>query len=158
MRTQIAKYEPEQLIDLIRDISEIRSSLSTNAFDPVPATERAQYKRKMRLLTGIEGLLDKCCINVKSRGYTFLVDAICIIIDLKTLDVCLVSDVYPYIADKYNVKNLDTIEHSIRNCIKDGYERYTDGRSDDDLPEIYRNKPTNKKFLLYIAKEVSKMI
>lgn len=156
MRTQIADYDHDTLIDLIRGITEISGNLRTNAFDPVPVSVRADYRRKMKILSIIAELLDEYGINIKSRGYTFITDAVCIVIDMQTLDICFNADVYPYIADKYRIKKIDMIEHSIRNAIAAGYARYKEDPCHDTPLRIYSSKPTNKRFILHIAREAAK--
>lgn len=156
MRTQISKCDPDLIIDLIRNISEINESIRTNVFDPAPASGRDLYRRKMMLHSIIEELLNECGINIKSRGYTFIRDAVCIVIDMQTLDIFLNTDVYPYIAEKYRIKNIDLIEHSIRNCISSGYARYAGDKCNDTTLKIYSSKPTNKRFIFHIAQEAAK--
>ena len=156
MRTQISKCDPDLLIDLIRSISEVSERLRTNVFEAEAASECDDYRRKMILHSIIEDLLNECCINIKSRGYTFIKDAACIVIDMQTLDLFFKTDVYPYIAEKYRVRNTDLIEHSIRNAIGSGYVRFKEDPDHDSAPEIYSSKPTNKKFILHIAQEAVK--
>ncbi len=156
MRTQISNYNPDMIIDLIRGISEISDNLRTNVFDPVPVSGRAQYQRKMQILSIIEDLLNECCINIKSRGYTFIRDAVCIVIDMQTHDICFKADVYPYIADKYRIRKIDLIEHSMRNAIGSGYIRCKEEPGHEAALKIYSSKPTNKRFILNIAQEAAR--
>ena len=62
------------------------------AFDPSADNEKIMYERYIRLLETIYNVLNEYNINVKCKGYTFMKDAICIITDLKRMDICLEKD------------------------------------------------------------------
>ena len=82
-------------------------------------------------------------------------DAICIITDRRSLDICLVKEVYPYIAEKHRVKSLYKIEHSIRNALDAAYKKCRSTYPERDcLLNSFDEKPTNKKFLLLAVQEV----
>ena len=115
------------------------------AFNPSVDTEKDDYQRNMKLLTAIYDVLNEYSISVKYKGYTFIKEAICIITDLRRMDVCLEKEVYPLIAKKYDAGGTYTVEHGIRNAISSAY-----CRSDSLM-----TKPTNKTFLLMAAQEVS---
>ncbi len=101
-------------------------------------------------------LPDENGINIKSQGYTFLRDAICIIIDRRCLDICLIKEVYPYIAEKHRVKSISKVEHSIRNALDAAYKKCRTEYPDRDcILNTFERKPTNKKFLLIAVQEVS---
>jgi len=118
------------------------------AFDPSADNEKIMYERYIRLLETIYNVLNEYNINVKCKGYTFMKDAICIITDLKRMDICLEKEVYPLIAKKYAAAGTDTIEHGIRNALKTA-EFKTD---------LLMPRPTNKLFLLMAAQEVSERL
>ena len=115
------------------------------AFNPSAENEKTIYERNIRLTETIYNVLNDYNINVKCKGYTFMKDAICIITDLKRLDICLEKEVYPLIAKKYDLAGTDTIEHDIRNALKTA-----EFKSDILMP-----RPTNKLFLLTAAQKVS---
>ena len=115
------------------------------AFNPIIESDKDNYQRNARLLTAIYDVLNKYSISVKCKGYTFIKDAICIITDLRRMDVCLEKEVYPLIADKYDTGGTYTVEHGIRNAISSAYCR----------SDFLKTKPTNKTFLLMAAQEVS---
>ena len=123
------------------------------AFNPSVATDRDQYQRSMRLIKAIYDVLNEKNINIKSRGYTFMKDAICIITDLKSMDVCLSKEVYPLIADKYHLTGTYVIEHAIRNAIKSACRASEKGADEGSRgPDV---PSTNKPFLLMATQEVS---
>ena len=115
------------------------------AFDPSADNEKIMYERYIRLLETIYNVLNEYNINVKCKGYTFMKDAICIITDLKRMDICLEKEVYPLIAKKYAAAGTDTIEHGIRNALNTA-EFKTD---------LLMPRPTNKLFLLMAVQEVN---
>ena len=126
------------------------------AFNPTQSTDKDMYQRNIRLLNTITDVLDENCINIKSQGYTYLKDAICIVTDRRSLDICLVKEVYPYIAEKHRVKSLSKIEHSIRNALDSAYKTCKNQYPDKDcILNSFNEKPTNKKFLLRAVQEVS---
>lgn len=115
------------------------------AFNPSAEVEKKTYERNILLLETIYNVLNEYKINIKCKGYTFMKDAICIITDLKRMDVCLEKEVYPLIAKKYDAAGTDAIEHGIRNALKTA-EFKTD---------LLMPRPTNKLFLLMAAQEVN---
>ncbi len=110
------------------------------AFDPSPVTDKDLYYRKVKLISTINDVLDDHSINVKTKGYSFIRDAICIITDLERMDICLAKEVYPLIAEKYDAGGPYAIEHGIRNALKSA--------------SSFETKPTNKVFLLTATQEV----
>ena len=167
----ITQSDTKIMKDLVRELSEFNSYVKAGlspfgreymqgnyfyAFSPANSSDKEQYHRSIRLLSTINDVLDENCINIKSEGYTFLKDAICIITDRRCLDVCMVKEVYPYIAEKYKGKSVSKVEHSIRNALASAYKtcktRYPDR---DCILNGFDGKPTNKKFLLRAVQEVS---
>lgn len=129
------------------------------AFDPCNHTEKDEYHRKIRLTSVIHDLLNECCINIKSRGYTYIRDAVCLITDHDTYDICLNNDIYPHIARKYNIKGISRIEHNIRNSIDAAYHsgRWREGNK-QNLMHIFDSKPTPKQFLLHMTHEADRRL
>ena len=167
----ITQSETKIMKDLVRELNEFNSYVKAGvspfgrefmqgnyfyAFNPTKATDKELYQRNIKLLSTISEVLDENCINIKSQGYTFLRDAICIVTDRRSLDVCMVKEIYPYIAEKYRVKNISKIEHSIRNALDSAYKRCRSKYPDRDcILNSFDEKPTNKKFLLRSVQEVS---
>lgn len=167
----ITPSETKIMKDLVRELSEFNNYVKAGvspfghefmqgnyfyAFNPTRSTDLGMYKKNIMLLRTINAVLDENCINIKSHGYTFIKDAICIITDRKSLDVCMVKEIYPYIAEKYHVKRLTHVEHSIRNSIDSAYKRCKKIYPERNcIMNSFDEKPTNKKFLLRAAQEVS---
>lgn len=166
----ITQSETKIMKDLVKELNEFNSYVKAGvspfgrefakgnyfyAFNPTMSTDKSLYKKSIRLVTTITEILDENCINIKSFGYTYLKDAICIIIDRRSLDVCLVKEIYPYIAEKHSVKKVTKIEHSIRNALESAYiECKTKYPDRDCILNSFDKKPTNKKFLLIAVQEV----
>ena len=127
------------------------------AFNPSVNADKENYLRSMRLIGTAYDVLNERNVSVKAKGYTFMKDAICIITDLKRMDICLSKEVYPLIAEKYETDSINTIEHSIRNAIRSAYRRSVKlcGKNDPkDMPAEFKNKA----FLLSAAQEVSRRL
>ena len=162
--------EAKIMKDLVKELNEFNSYVKAGAspfghefiqgnyfyaFNPAQNTDKETYQRNIRLMSTITEVLDENCINIKSQGYTYLKDAICIITDMRRLDVCMTKEIYPYIAEKHRLKNKSIVEHSIRNAIDAAYRKcknmYPDRKC---ILNSFDEKPTNKKFLLRAVQEV----
>ena len=167
----ISQSETKIMKDLVKELNEFNSYVRAGvspfgrqymqgnyfyAFNPAKNTDKDLYMRNIRLVRTITDVLDENCINIKSLGYTYLKDAICIITDRRCLDVCMIKEIYPYIAEKHRVKSLSKVEHSIRNAINSAYKTCKTKYPDRDcILNSFDEKPTNKKFLLRAVQEVS---
>ena len=162
MKSESRRYESQLLMDLIREVSEVGKHVRgrqniTYAFNPSGKTEKEIYHHNMKLIAVIHDLLNECCINIKSHGYTYIKDAVCIITDHGTLDVSLSKDVYPYIARKHEVSGIGRIEHNIRNSIDAAYRLYNSKEDkSSSLMDRFDSKPTAKEFLLHLKDEVDR--
>jgi len=122
------------------------------AFDPNNAADKDEYKKNILLISTIRDVLNEYRINVKSKGYMFMQDAICIITDLQRMDICFEKEVYPLIAKKYDAGGSYAIEHGIRNAINKAYDTFTN--TSPESSGIFDMKPTNKTFLLMATQGV----
>ena len=114
-------------------------------------------KDYLRLHGIIREVLGECSINVRSKGYSYILDAIHLIFALERTDLCLSRDIYPHIADKYGVTGISGIEHAIRNAIKAAYKTYVVHRPPGmELMSAFSEKPSNKEFLLNLMQEVDR--
>ncbi len=167
----ITPSETKIMKDLVKELSEFNSYVKSGvspfgreymqgnyfyAFNPSKNIDKVLYQKNIKLLSTINEILDENCINIKSQGYTYLKDAICIITDKKTLDVCMVKEIYPYIAEKHRIKSKSKVEHSIRNSLDSAYKKCKNEYPERDcIMNCFEEKPTNKKFLLKAVQEVS---
>ena len=169
--------EVKVMEDLVRELDEFnsyvregkapigRSYIKGNyfyAFNPSVKVDETKYQKDMKLIDATYKLLDENHINIKSLGYTHLRDAVCIITDRRSMDVCLVKELYPYIAKKYDLKEkkgIRKVEHSIRNAINSAYKlTKTEYPEDDCLMNTFTKKPTNKAFILKLTQEVGRRL
>ena len=142
---------PGLIVDLVKKLNDYSETIMSKgsyfyAFNPSQIPDADTYQGNMMLIDAIYEVLNEYGINIKSRGYTFIKDAVCIIVDKKSMDVCLDKEVYPFIAKKYNVKGNYAVEHSIRNAIKAAYMHSADR---------FIEEPTNKSFILMTVQKVS---
>ena len=162
--------ETKLLKELVKELNEFNTYIKTGstpygldyrkgsyfcAFNPTRKIEMDFYKRGIRLMTTITDILDENCLNMKSHGYTYVRDAICIIADMESIDISLTKDVYPLIAGKYTKRNVGKVEHSIRNVIDSAYKvvnKYYPYR--DCIMNSFEKKPSSKRFLLRAVREV----
>lgn len=167
----ITPSETKILKDLVKELNEFNNYVKAGvspfgrefmrgnyfyAFNPTMSTDKDMYRRNIRLLNAITEVLDENCINIKSQGYTFLKDAICIVTDRRSLDICMVKEVYPYIAEKHRIKSKYKVEHSIRNALDSAYKKCRSTCPEKNcIVNSFGEKPTNKKFLLKAVQEVS---
>jgi len=149
-------YDPEIIMELIRKLNSLSNYITENnccfAFNPVIQPDRGIYEKNICLLKGIYEMLNCCDINIKSRGYSYLTDALCIVYDHKSLDLCLEKEVYRLISDKHRLESADRVEHSIRNSINAAYSRSvkkTDGQN--LMTDTFDARPSNKTFIMKMA-------
>lgn len=127
------------------------------SFELNGAATSEEYMRYFEFLETITSVLDEFGIHIGNNGYAYIMDAIKIIIDRETYDMRLKTDIYPLIAARYRLRNLDTVEHSIRNAIGSAYSDYL-RNPDTNRMGIFRKKPTNKQFLIFAADAVMKCV
>ena len=165
----ISQSDAKIMKDLVRELSEFNSYIKAGlvpfgrefikgnyfyAFNPSTGTDKEMYEKNIKLLNTLYEILDENCINIKSEGYSFLKDAMCIITDMKSLDVCLCKEVYPYIAEKYEGKSVSKVEHDSRNALASAYRKCRKKYPDRDcIMNDLDEKPTNKQFLLIAVQE-----
>ena len=167
----ISPSETKMMKDLVKELNEFNSYVRSGAspfgrefmrgnyfyaFNPAQSADRDMFQRNIKLLNTITEVLDENCINIKSLGYTYLKDAICIVTDRRSLNICMVKDIYPYIAEKHRVKNIGKVEHSIRNAVNTAYKKCRKTYPEREcIMNSFEEKPTNKNFLLRAVQEVS---
>ena len=109
-----------------------------------------EYRRYYAYLDQITEILNSFGIHIGNSGYSYLIDAVKIIIDMENCDVRMKSDVYPLISARYRLRNPAIVEHSIRNAINTAYGDYLRDPGCNNMGE-FRRKPTNKQFIIYAA-------
>lgn len=124
-------------------------------FDYANRVNSERYRCYVIIVSLVRELLDDCGINICCKGYLYIQDCIVTIFDQRITNICFNTDVYPYVAYKYGVKDPANIEHSIRNALVSAYKHSEndDYRSSRILSSFGR-RPTNKEFLLYLTREI----
>ncbi len=117
-----------------------------------PAKKQAvEYAIIRRIITDV---LDDLGIRQSNSGYSYMIDAVRVIIAQQTIDVRLCNDVYPYVAKMNDIKKYSIIEHNIRNAIASAYKSYVKDNTANNMGVFEGRKPTNKIVLLYITEIV----
>ncbi len=114
-----------------------------------------EYRKYCSFLDNITAELGRFGIHIGNNGYAYIMDDVNIIIERASYEIRLKSDLYPMIARKYNLKNTDAVEHSIRNALNKAYAEYQKNPDCNCMGEFSR-KPTNKQFLIYVTNNVLK--
>lgn len=105
-------------------------------------------------------ILKEIGIPSNLNGYSYLVDAIIMIVNSENMDIKVCKEVYPVIAEKYNVSAY-SVERCIRNAIEIGFNRgnvkYLDELFGYTI-EKRKGKPTNTEFLFGVADYIKRGI
>lgn len=169
MRHRIDHLNERQLMaELIRELSEFNKHIRSGhghkkasnighfvyAFNPSVKHDSDIYHRHISLINTIHDVLSECRINIRSKGYAYIKDAICLITDHNSLDINLDKEVYSLIAEKHRLRGTNGIEHSIRYAISSAFRR-RDEKNHPSIMDHFRKKPSNKEFLLHATQEVN---
>lgn len=122
-------------------------------FNARSKVEPEAYKRYVAFIDNISDVLREFGISVSNNGYSYIVDAVMLIMDQNNLDIKLVNDIYPYIKRKYRLSSESVVEHSIRNAIKSAYNRCLISKVVCRM-QHYKKKPTNREFLYTVTQDV----
>ena len=163
----------ETLVDLINQLTEINKWLTLDHstrnehpvkrkptgeflfdFDPSAAVTKEDYERYQAFYTPATEVLRKMGIRPEHTGYSYILDAVKIVIDRKTYEIRLKNDVYPLLSMKYRVRQSGSIEHGIRNAINAAYTDYMRDPGSNAMG-VFLKRPTNKQFILYVAEAVN---
>jgi hypothetical protein len=147
--------------DHLNDRNHYGSHLSLNnasacyTFDPAARIDKDRYIWNIRFIRMTHEMLRSNHVNIKTRGFTFMIDAICIIHDHRTSDICMNTDVYPLIAEKHGIESIEKVEHNIRNAIKSAFNFRTELGDQIESPmDVFHQRPTPKAFLLHLTHEI----
>lgn len=163
------KQEARKLfLELLKEFTEYMTESGAGAFVPVMMRKYYIYDPadafesdctgKIRILQLIHGLLCENEIKSTIHGYTYLKDAISLVIDIGSMDICLSNDIYPLIAKKHGT-NEYSVEHNIRNALDAAY-RTSMLKAEEDRGPMgeFKRKPKNKEFILMAARRVQDML
>lgn len=117
--------------------------------------QKEGYSAYVIFMSSITEILRDFGIHISNNGYSYIIDSVMIIIDLSSMDIKLNNDVYPFIANKYGFKNKTAVEHNIRNAIRSACLDNERNPGTNKMG-VFRKRPTNKQFLMYVAEAVSR--
>ncbi len=124
-------------------------------FDCANNVDSEKYRCYVFLVGVIRELLEEFRINISSKGYIYIQDCVIAIFDQRSMNIRFKTDVYPYVASKYGIKDSATVEHNIRNAIVAAYKlNESDVYHNSAIMSSFGKRPTNKEFLLYVTNEV----
>ncbi|MBR0400691.1 MAG: hypothetical protein IJH95_07770 [Mogibacterium sp.] len=161
-------YTNELLNDLLNQMNRLNNSITSasrrNKYiynrssylfcrNPRNRISKDEYKQYVAFSSAVTDILSDYGIDPGLSGYTYIEDAVMIILDLNTFDLRLNNDVYPYIAQKHRLGNIDVVEHNIRNAIKSAYRKNKNDPGSNHMYEFEKN-PGNKRFLFHVAELV----
>ena len=132
----------EKMVSKVSDITEKRKHFN-----------KAELKQHNR----IGNILSSYGLSSTNLGYSYAIDAIKLINAYGINNYSMMSDIYPGVADIYNVTPM-SVEHNIRNSIYKAWNAFQDGYNDNTGIAQFRKRPTNKKFLEHIAKKSNYVI
>lgn len=114
-----------------------------------------EYERYYTFLNIINSVLVEFGIHMGCSGYAYMIDAVKIIIDRRSYEVRLKTDIYPLIAERYHLKTAGAVEHSIRNAINTAY---ADNIRNPEVNSMgfFTRRPTPKHFLIFLADHVQR--
>lgn len=124
------------------------------SFDIRSGAPQKDYKRYHEFIDTVTCILNDFGIHIGCNGYSYIVEAVKLIVDRQRYDVRMKSDIYPRIAEKFRITNQGAVEHSIRNAINTAYEDQIKNPK-CNMMGMFGEKPTNKRLILHIADKVS---
>ena len=112
-----------------------------------------EYRRYSAFRFTIINELSEYGIPSEFSGFSYIADAILIIIDYNSYNFTLCNDIYPAIMMKYKLKSSSMVEHNIRNAI---HRAYMMNASKPGINKMFffEKKPSNKQFLIHITEKV----
>ena len=111
-----------------------------------------EYQRDMDYFDTISEILNKFGLSPNHKGFRYAIEGIRLITTYGLDDFNMNNDIYPIIAKWYGVSET-SVEHNIRNSISAAWDRMiTSPEKYRSSISVFMNKPTNVKFLKYIAR------
>ena len=110
-----------------------------------------QYRKDMEYYRSLTDVLMEFGLPNNQIGFKYIIESVRLINTYGMEGFSLNKDIYPIIAKWYLVST-NSVEHNIRNCINCGWFNYQNNPHLHNDMEIFDKKPTNMKFLKYVAK------
>ena len=116
---------------------------------------QCQYNKEDKIRNRVIAELDNYYIKQSNMGNDFLIDAICMVVDMPHKPL-MSKTIYPTIGRKYK-KDRHSVEIAIERVIANAFAK-TD---QEDLKKLYppfvditRGAPANKEFIVYVANKI----
>ena len=110
---------------------------------------------KSSMTDSIASTLHELGIAANIKGYYYLLDAIVLVINTKKLPVQMNTDIYLFLAQKYD-KTMASVEKCMRFAIEEGFNRAPFRcieKTFSSTISYSKAKPTNSQFIHMIADE-----
>lgn len=151
MRKDMINYSPEQVLNHLRIFS---SEFDCNKMPKAAAVE-SNLEKELQLREAVKTELDNYYLGPHKHVKEYLIDAICMVIELPRGKKALLSkEIFPAVARKHNISTWRSVDQSITRMVNTAFEK----TSLEDLRrlykpgvDVYRGAPTNKEFILYTA-------
>ena len=99
--------------------------------------------------------LESYGINPKSKGHTYIEEAVIITMESMEAVVNLQRSIYPKIASRHKPASPGSVEHAIRNAIRSAYKRNSQPAIDIHCDMFaLKECPSNKEFIMMLVQEI----
>ena len=148
-----SSYSPSKVLSILRKVCPYRKEMKGRgdlSRDGYFGRERDEDIRRRY----VEDELKKMGFKEKQIGFTYIVDAVLILMDYSGIPPRVTSEIYPLIAKEHNTSK-EGVERSIRNAIEAAFRNMNPAQLNYYYPYQYDKKmgrPTNSDFLINFAK------
>lgn len=146
-------YSPEKVLSIIRKICPYQKVMKVRE-EPLMNGSLIRERDEEIKRRYVEDELKKMGFKEKQVGFTYIVDAVLILMDYSGTPPHVTSEIYPLIAKERNTSK-EGVERSIRNAIEVTFRDINPAQLNYYYPYQYDKKmgrPTNSDFLINFAK------
>lgn len=146
-------YSPSKVLGIIRKICPYQKMMKARE-EPVVNSYFGREKDEDIKRRYIAGELQKMGFKEKQVGFTYIVDALLILMDYSGTPPHVTSEIYPLIAKERNTSK-EGVERSVRNAIERTFRKISAAQLSYYYPFAYdkeKGRPSNSDFLLNFAK------
>jgi two-component system response regulator (stage 0 sporulation protein A) len=148
-------YSPARVLSIIDKICPYSKALKLrdeNRGDDAELRELERDKRRQYL----ELELSDMGFSRKQVGFSYIVEALLLMMDEKDAPPRMTGEIYPLIAERYNV-SAEGVEHAIRHAIEVTFRRMTPEERELYYPFAYdekKGRPSNMDFLVRLSEKL----
>lgn len=146
-------YSPSKVLGIIRKICPYQKMMKARE-EPVVDSCFGREKDEELKRRYIAGELQKMGFKEKQVGFTYIVDAVLILMDYSGTPPHVTSEIYPLIAKERNTSK-ESVERSVRNAIERTFRHISAAQLNYYYPYAYdkeKGRPSNSDFLLNFSK------